>query len=180
MSNTLDFRLEVKELGEEGQFSGLAAVYGVEDLGGDVIAQGAFSKTLQAAKTFPLLWAHNAAEPVGAVDVADTPKGLLVHGRLVLSVVRAREARDLLLAKAVRGLSIGYEAVRSDFKDGMRILREIKLYEVSLVSIPMNPLAQVASVKQQQSAPDLKAWKQLFQQYRIPRLSQFGGFTVEK
>jgi hypothetical protein len=55
--------------------------------------------------------------------------------------------------EAVRGLSIGYRTVDQDFDDdGRRLLKEIELWEVSVVSLPMNPLAQVAHAKSQLSA----------------------------
>jgi HK97 family phage prohead protease len=70
-------------------------------------------------------------------------------GKLVLSVGKAKEAYDLLKANVLRGLSIGYDAIKSDYKDGVRYLRELKLFEVSLVVMPMNELATVQTVKAQ-------------------------------
>lgn len=70
-----------------------------------------------------------------------------IEGKLVLGVGKAKEAYSLLKAKVLRGLSIGYDAVKSDYKDGVRYLRELKLYEVSLVVLPMNEMATVTAVK---------------------------------
>ena len=47
----------------------------------------------------------------------------------------------------LKGLSIGYDAVRSVMKDGVRLLQEVKLYEVSTTAFPMNEMATVTSVK---------------------------------
>jgi hypothetical protein len=58
------------------------------------------------------------------------------------------EIRTLLGMKAVRGLSIGYRTVDADYnEDGVRILKELELIEVSVVSLAMNPLAKVESAK---------------------------------
>jgi HK97 family phage prohead protease len=65
----------------------------------------------------------------------------------VLEVAKAREAYSLLKAKVLRGLSFGYDTVKSDIQAGVRYLRELKLYEVSLVTVPMNELATVTAVK---------------------------------
>jgi phage head maturation protease len=82
--------------------------------------------------------------------LSDTPTALLAKGKLVLSVPKAREARDLLRAGAVKGMSIGYKTVKADFdQKGFRHLKELKLYEGSLVTLPMNDQAVVTAVKQQ-------------------------------
>jgi hypothetical protein len=49
---------------------------------------------------------------------------------------------------SLRGLSIGYDTIKSTPRDdGGRNLSEVKVWEVSLVTLPMNERAQVASVK---------------------------------
>jgi HK97 family phage prohead protease len=50
----------------------------------------------------------------------------------------------------VGGLSIGYQVVQAVAGKGARLLREIKLAEVSLVTFPMNPAAVVTAVKEQE------------------------------
>jgi HK97 family phage prohead protease len=142
------FKLQIKSLDEAGKFSGLASVYGNVDLGGDVVMPGAFTKSLaDRGGDVPILFAHDPRQPVGAGKLKDTAQGLQIEGQLVLDVPKAREAYSLLKAKVLRGLSIGYDAVKSDFKDGVRYLRELKLFEVSLVVMPMNEMAIVTAVK---------------------------------
>jgi HK97 family phage prohead protease len=144
----LNLKLQVKTLDEQGRFAGLAAVYNNVDLGGDVIVPGAFQKTLQdRGGEVPILFAHDSRQPVGLGKLSDTAAGLAIEGQLVLEVGKAKEAYSLLKAKVLRGLSIGYDAIKSDYKDGVRYLRELKLFEVSLVVMPMNELATVSAVK---------------------------------
>ena len=144
----LNCRLQVKSLDEQGRFSGLASTYGNIDLGMDIVMPGAFQKTLQdRGGEVPVLWSHNLSTPIGLGKLKDTAQGLMIEGQLVLSVSKAREAYDLMRAKVIRGLSIGYDAVKSQVVDGARRLLELKLYEVSLVTFPMNPMATVTSVK---------------------------------
>jgi HK97 family phage prohead protease len=145
------YKFAVKSIDEAGTFEGLASVYSNVDLGGDIVAPGAFTRTLQAkGGEVPVLWAHDMRAPIGLGKLKDTAAGLSIQGRLVLSVGKAREAYDLLKAKVLRGLSIGYDVVRSDMKGSARRLLELKLYEVSLVTLPMNELAQVSAVKSDQ------------------------------
>jgi uncharacterized protein len=144
----LTCKFEVKSLDEQGRFSGFASVYGNKDLGDDVVMPGAFTRTLQArGAEVPILFAHDMKQPVGLGKLTDTPAGLQIDGKLVLEVSRAKEAYALMKAKVLKGLSIGYDTVKSDVKDGMRYLRELKLYEVSLVTVPMNELATISAVK---------------------------------
>jgi uncharacterized protein len=144
----LTCKFAVKALSDAGQFEGMASIYQNLDLGGDIVAPGAFTRTLQAkGNEVPVLWAHDLRAPIGLGKLQDTPAGLSIAGQLVLSVSKAREAYDLMKARVLKGLSIGYDVVRSDMKDGARRLLELKLYEVSLVTLPMNELATVSAVK---------------------------------
>jgi len=145
---TLAFPFEIKTATAEGEFEGLAATYGNEDSVGDMIEPGAFTKTLASAKDRPLFWQHS--DVVGVVRLEDSPGGLKARGRLTLAVQRAREAYALLKDGAVRGLSIGFETIRSDFIGSVRHLREIKLWEVSLTPLPANEFAGVTAVKSAQ------------------------------
>jgi hypothetical protein len=76
-----------------------------------------------------------------------------VKGRLLDSVARAKEAVALIEAGAIDGLSIGYRTVRAHRNDkGQRLLSEVELWEVSLVTFPMLPEARLSS-----EAPAVKA-----------------------
>jgi len=124
-------KLQIKSVDEAGKFSGLASVYGNVDLGGDVVVQGAFQKTLaDRGGEVPILFAHDTRQPVGLGKLRDTAQGLSIDGALVLDVPKAREAYALLKAKVL--LSIGYDTIKSDVQNGVRYLRELKLFEVSL------------------------------------------------
>lgn len=143
--------LEIKAIGER-KFEGYGSVFGNIDLGGDVVVRGAFKATLgrhKAASTMPLMfWMHQSDQVPGVwTDMSEDDNGLHVRGELVDTSL-GREVRTLLEKKAVRGLSIGYVPVAVDFgRDGERFLKEIDLHEVSVVSMAMNPLARVESMK---------------------------------
>ncbi len=144
-----DFKFQFKELSAEtGVFSGFASVYNVTDLLGDVVEKGAFTKTIREHPTVTILWRHDA--PIGTGTLEDTDAGLVVRGKLTLEVQQAREALALAKDGAVTGLSIGFTTVKSDEIDGVRHLREIRLWEVSMVPFPACPPAQITSVKEHQ------------------------------
>jgi HK97 family phage prohead protease len=156
-------KLQVKELDAQGRFVGLASVYNNVDLGGDVVMPGAFSRTLKArGNEVPILYQHNMREPIGLGTLTDTASGLQIEGKLVLTVARAKEAFDLMRERILKGLSIGYDVVRDEIRSGARHLKELKLYEVSLVTLPMNELATISVVKSREDLePQIRQFQQL-------------------
>lgn len=160
MREIKDFKFSVgNDVGEEGEFDGYASVFGGLDSYGDTVEPGAFRKTLKESKTFPLLWAHDTTQPIGIIGGEESAKGLAVIGELNMDVVSAREKRSLMKQGAVKGLSIGYEAVKwtYDQTEKVRHLKEIKLWEISLVVFPADHAARVGAVKDAPDPADLGA-----------------------
>jgi HK97 family phage prohead protease len=131
--------------------TGYASLFGVEDRGGDVVAPGAYCDGLARAaaegRRVRMLWQHEAAQVIGVWEtLREDRKGLWVEGRLLEGVEKGREAAALLAEGALDGLSIGYTVKRAG-RDGQgrRVLHEVELWEVSLVTFPMLPSARVAA-----------------------------------
>lgn len=153
----LAFDCEVKLAGTDaanGTVDGYASVFGIIDRGGDIVMPGAFKASLaewKRKKAFPpMLWQHDSWNPVGIwSEMVEDEKGLRVKGDLVLEVPQAASARALMLAGAVKGLSIGYRTVdyEIDRQTGVRKIKKAELWEVSLVTFPMLPEAQITGVK---------------------------------
>jgi len=143
------FPLEIKELTEEGQFEGYAAVFGKPDSMGETIVQGAFTKTLKEKDFFPMCWYHNPQDPIGIVYLVEDSKGLKTKGELNLEVQSAREKYALMKQKAIRGLSFGFKTVKDLWEGPKRFLKEVKLYEVSPCIFQAHPKALISAVKQE-------------------------------
>jgi len=142
-----DVKLKLKALDEDGTFEGYAAVFGNLDRSGEIIAPSAFDRTLKArnGEPVPVLWQH--ADPAGSGALSLTRSGLYIKGKLLLSTRTGAEAYEFIKAGVVKGMSIGYRVVSDVWEDSVRTLKEIELYEVSLVTIPANPEAAVLAVK---------------------------------
>lgn len=143
--------------------SGYASLFGVTDQGGDRVAPGAFAASLARLQAkggkVRMLWQHDPAQPIGIWDeVREDRQGLWVKGRLLQSVAKGREAAALLEAGAIDGLSIGYRTLRAE-RDakGLRLLHELDLWEVSLVTFPMLPDARIAEAKDDAEGAELIA-----------------------
>jgi HK97 family phage prohead protease len=167
------FGLQLKSLDEAGRFAGYASIFDVVDNQRDIMLRGAFSQTLRTRKTdIKLLWQHQQSEPIGIIEQAfEDEYGLYIQGRLLLDVQKASEAMALLKAGAVKGLSIGYSPIRYRVEPdtGIRLLAEVDLWEVSLVTFPANEAAQVTVVKHDGESYD---WKTAQKSGALIELSQ--------
>lgn len=131
--------------------AGYASVFGRRDQGGDVVQKGAYAASLNrlaaAGGRVKMLWQHDPAQPIGVWDeVREDATGLWVKGRILTDIEKGREAAALLAAGAIDGLSIGYRTLKAE-RDGkgQRLLSELELWEVSLVTFPMLPEARVSA-----------------------------------
>jgi HK97 family phage prohead protease len=142
---------EAKPVDDGVEIAGYASLFGITDQGGDVVGAGAYAASLKrlAARggRVKMLWQHDPGQPIGVWDeVREDGKGLWVKGRILTDVARGREAAALVAAGAIDGLSIGYRTVKSTKTDkGQRLLSELELWEVSLVTFPMLPDARVGA-----------------------------------
>lgn len=146
----------VKEVTNKGEFSGYASVFDTLDYYGDVIRKGAFLETLSDWQTKdalpPCLWSHLSTEPIGPHTLMrEDAKGLYVEGLLLIDdIPRARSTHALLKAKAIRGMSIGFdygEPPEFDGKLGIWNIGKVDLWENSLCTFPANEDAVVDQVK---------------------------------
>ena len=166
----LEVKSELKAYDDEseskefGLFEGYGSVFGNKDLGNDVIEKGAFTKSIRrrSNKGVKLLYQHKSDMPIGVFDeIREDDHGLVVKGRLALKTQAGAEAYELLKMGALDGLSIGFkinpEEVSYDRRSNKRIIKEVDLMEVSLVTFPMNPQATVRSVKGQEIS--IREWE---------------------
>jgi hypothetical protein len=144
----------------EGVISGLASPYGgTPDSYGDVIAPGAWSKSL-AERTPVMLWSHDMSRVAGKwTEFRETSAGLAVTGQLNLQTTQGKEAYHHIRAGDLDGLSVGFRIPKGGAEwteDGGRVIKQADLYEISLVSVPAAPSARVSEVKSISRMEDLR------------------------
>tara|TARA_R110000787_G_scaffold7296_6_gene25064 strand:- start:19228 stop:20763 length:1536 start_codon:yes stop_codon:yes gene_type:complete len=141
--------VEIKQLDEDGTFIALGSVFGNVDFHGDIVDRGAFENSIaKSGGETVILWQHDPSTPIGKATISETFDGLMVHGRLTLGASKARDALALMRDGVTTGFSIGYDVV--DFEvgsDGIRHLKELRLWEVSVVTFPANDAARLLQVK---------------------------------
>lgn len=133
-------------LNDNGKIFGYASVFNIVDSFNDIIKPGAFSNISDVK----LLWQHNIAQPIGKIiNLVQDSYGLYMEAELMLSLKQAEEAYFLVKEGIISGLSIGYNILdcEYDFHNNYRIIKEVNLIEISLVTFPANNYAQITSVK---------------------------------
>lgn len=163
------FDFTVKEANDEnstGIVGGFASTFGNVDLEGDIIAPGAFTKSLDdfrsKGKKIPLLFSHDLNEPIGGFSpdrMQQTEKGLSVIGEIDLDTQRGREVYSLTKKGYLSAFSIGFSIMSKDDiemkKMNERIIKNVKLHEISITAVPANPKADISFVKGAVSYKDL-------------------------
>ena len=151
---TYDLPLEIKLLGDTGEIEGYGSIFGVVDSVNDIVAKGAFEMSLRehkAAGTSPkMLWQHDPGKPCGIwTDFSEDSKGLHLKGKLLKETTLGKEAHEFAKAGAVTGLSIGFRTKRYEYQtdSDIRVLTEVDLWEVSLVTFPALKVAGLTAVK---------------------------------
>ncbi len=151
----LDIPLKIKSVSESGEFEGYGSVFGVEDSYSDVVVKGAFQKSLalwaEKGRLPSMLWQHKMSEPIGIyTEMKEDDHGLYVKGRLLIDGDDlAKRAHAHAKAGSLGGLSIGFilKDWEYDSQKGVYLLKEIDLWEVSLVTMPANDEARISEVK---------------------------------
>lgn len=165
----LNVPFEIKSVKDDGSFAGYGSVFGVEDSYKEIVVPGAFTESL-AGRNPKMLWQHRSAEPMGVyTTVKEDNIGLYVEGQIALKTQRGAEAYELMKMKAIDGMSIGY-VTREDSYDkitGIRTLKKLDLWEVSVVTFPANMAAAVTDVKS------------LLEDGKLPSLREFEEFLRE-
>jgi uncharacterized protein len=148
----VDFkRLQFKadNVSDDGKsFAGFASTPDL-DQGGDIVIKGAFGRTLAQRSGVKMLWNHKSdLMPIGVyTKLEEREGGLYVEGKLSDTQL-GRDAATLLKDGAIDSMSIGYIVKDADYnEDGIRVIKDLDLFEVSLVNFPMNEKAVITQVK---------------------------------
>ena len=150
------FSFKLDDVDTQGTIRGYASTFGNVDLGYDVVDKGAFKKSIKESNSvWPILADHNPSKQIGwNMRAEEDEKGLYIEGKLDLNVQDAREkyslAKSAMELGAKMGLSIGYMVVKAEpdrDKPMVRRLKELKLFEYSIVTFPMNTEAMITNAK---------------------------------
>ena len=154
---------------ESGLIEGYLSTFGNVDDGGDMVEAGAFAKTLSEnlPKGNILLLTDHRWQTDAVIGVLENghedDKGLFTSWRLT-GLPRADEVKTLIKEGIIKAMSMGYQAILADVVDGVRHLKEVRLFEGSVVPFPMNNQAIITGVKA------MKEWFDLHKRIELSQL----------
>lgn len=140
-------KFEIKA-SQDNTIEGYAAYFGNIDSYGDIIENGAFSKTLKEnAGRVKVLWQHDTNEPIGKpVAMEQDSKGLYIKAKISMTDT-GRKAMELMRDGVIDEMSIGYDIIKDEYKGKNRMLKELRLWEFSPVTFAANEKAKITSAK---------------------------------
>lgn len=135
----------------KGIIKGYASVFGNEDSDKDVMTNTAYNKTLKEnGSRVKYCWQHNMLEPIAKMNELYTDdRGLVFVAEFAMKSSFCRDKYERIKAGVVEENSVGIGIVKADkSEDGSKTyLRDVKLYEISAVTMAANDLARNLEVK---------------------------------
>jgi HK97 family phage prohead protease len=153
--------------GSSVEFQGYASVFGVTDSDGDIFLPGAYKSALSSQQRPVNMYFNHQTRglPVGKFKgLSEDEKGLFVHGELTNGLTIAKDLEAAMRHGTVQGLSVGVLFTRDDYEPistGRAFKNVSMLREISIVTEPANPLANLEVVKSLegvQTIRDAESW----------------------
>jgi len=127
-----------------------------KDSDGDVITKGAYTKTLQEnSERIAFLYQHNMNQPIGKpLSMKEDEKGLFIEAKISDSSL-GQDVKTMVSEGILKEFSVGFIPIKEDPQRDVNYIKEIKLFEFSLVTLAANPLAKVTEYKGTKSVDNL-------------------------
>ena len=141
---------------EKGIIKGYASMFNNKDSDGDIITKGAYAKTLQEnSERIAFLYQHNMNQPIGKpLSMKEDEKGLFIEAKISDSSL-GKDVKTMVSEGILKEFSVGFISIKEDLQREVNYIKEIKLFEFSLVTLAANPLAKVTEYKGTKSVDNL-------------------------
>lgn len=141
-------------------FRGVASVFGsvVDAFIPTIIHRGSFIKTLREnSRGVKILFMHDMDKPIGKpTALFEGDRGLDLTAR-ISRTPSGDEAMTLIRDEVIDALSIGFDPIKFDFEEvegvQFRHIRELKLFEISPVTLGADVLARISEVNSAYTGP---------------------------
>jgi HK97 family phage prohead protease len=173
---------EIADIDEKmGIVKGYGSYFGNKDSDGDVIAKGAYQKTIQEnGERVRYLWQHKMDKPIGKIkEMYEDDKGLMFVAEIPKTTL-GNDALELMKAGIVTENSVGILPIQKQMKDDYREITEVKLYEISAVTLAANDQAKILDVKGKVNIEnEFKRFDALAKLIRKGNISDDMGYAIE-
>ena len=151
------------------------------DSDGDIIRRGAYKKTIKEnGDRVRYIYQHNMAQPLGKMNMLEEDdKGLMFEAEIADTTL-GNDVYELLNMGVITENSVGILPMQKEFKGDYREITEVKLYEVSAVTLAANDQAKIMSVKGNENKEEIyKRYDNLAKIIRKGNISDELGFAIE-
>ena len=184
MSNVIYKQGQISDIDEKlGIVKGYGSVFGNKDSDNDIIEKGAYRRTIKNnGSRVKYLYQHDITKPIGRMkELYEDEKGLVFVAE-VPKTTFGNEVLELMKYGVIDENSVGIMPVKKDYdEDGIRVIKEAKLYEISAVTIAANDEAKILEVKGEYNNPDYlaKRFDNLIKVIRKGNVSDDLGYLIE-
>ena len=173
---------DVQDMDEKrGIVKGYASYFENKDSDNDVIKKGAYKKTIEEnGDRVKYYYQHKLDKPLGKInELYEDEKGLMFVAEIPKTTL-GMDVLELMKAGVITENSVGIMPIQKEVRDGYRELTEVKLYEVSAVSLAANDQAKILDVKSAENAAEvLKRYDTLVKLIRKGNISDDMGYAIE-
>ena len=173
---------EIADIDEKmGIVKGYGSYFGNKDSDGDIITKGAYQKTIKEnGDRVRYLWQHKMDKPIGKIkEMYEDDKGLMFVAEIPKTTL-GNDALELMKAGIVTENSVGILPIQKQMKDGYREITEVKLYEISAVTLAANDQAKILDVKGKVDIEnEFKRFDALAKLIRKGKISDEMGYAIE-
>ena len=184
MSNVIYKQGQISDIDENlGIVKGYGSVFGNKDSDNDIIEKGAYRRTIKNnGSRVKYLYQHDITKPIGKMkELYEDEKGLVFVAE-VPKTTFGNEVLELMKYGVIDENSVGIMPVKKDYdEDGIRVIKEAKLYEISAVTIAANDEAKILEVKGEYNNADYlaKRFDNLIKVIRKGNVSDDLGYLIE-
>jgi HK97 family phage prohead protease len=152
MGNIIFKQSPIGELLDADEYAGVVKGYGSyfgnKDSDNDVIMKGAYKKTIKEnGERVKYLYQHNMMQPIGKMkELYEDDKGLVFVAEIAKTQL-GKDVVELMKSGILTENSVGIMPIQKENKREYREITEVKLYEISAVTLAANEEAKILDVK---------------------------------
>ena len=164
-----------------GIIKGYGSYFGNKDSDNDVIMKGAYKKTIaENGERVKYLYQHDMNQPIGKMtELYEDDKGLVFVAEIAKTQL-GNDVVELMKSGVITENSVGIMPIQKNNKGDYREITEVKLYEISAVTLAANDQAKILDVKGNIDVDKLsKRYDNLTKLIRKGDISDEMGFAIE-
>ena len=160
---------------------GYGSYFDNKDSDQDIIRKGAYKKTIEEnGERVKYLYQHNMMQPIGKMEeLYEDEKGLVFVASIPKTTLGS-DVIELMKARVITENSVGIMPIVKENKENYREIREVKLYEISAVTLAANDQAKIIDVKGEKNLDEVyKRYDNLCKLLRKGDISDDMGYAIE-